>query len=744
MLRDCESQYQASEQKGSNYQSLNSSLSFEELPDEIKYTIEEEYHNELLSFDTTLKDLKNSLVNEYRKKYLTAEELFLSVEIEKAENEKRDVVNARIKAEMTWESLPDTKKNYWEKLRLICAQFWSQSLSITFFNTFFDFYQNTQSKLKNGEISRDKLNQLKEKYFQFKALTLKRMSTWLLANRIQFVKKSDLVYYNVWKCDDLIEQILNEDPLKASNKQKISQKDKEAFEKFLTPIRLTEQFVNYMVKNEVSYEMRQKYTPLYMFYLEKKDILSSLDVSIEEKMKFIEAEWSKLKEEEKRKYTLQVYDKLYNSTIALYKEEISKSNMATAKKRITFSNRKFKLEDSDDEDYFSESEEEKTLVEESEETVTTIKKRKLNREEKESRTPVYTAFFRDHKEPYVLVRSGSSESSSTSLDRLKSFSYLERLRSKIEQTGRGFVFRHGDDDFILFSGMSRTSALVYMKECGDEIYRKNSIRICSVISEEFSSVLDMEAMIIKCREAYSCSYYASFFSVYEYLIPETEVATSTVEVMKWREMLTAAILSLNEDRIEDCWSSFVTEIATLRESRRDEVCFCFCNCLRLILDKLADSKLKIDEPDLNLLMEKGRETKSYLELTEIFRRELFDIHHQLLERAGQKKTKEYLVALEYIEEHYQEQIGLKQIADLVGMNTYYFSAYFKKNTGENFKDYLRKVRLEHAVSLMISTDKSVTEVAQAVGYPDVRTFSDVFQRVYNEKPSSYIKRVRGK
>lgn len=369
---------------------------------------------------------------------------------------------------------------------------------------------------------------------------------------------------------------------------------------------------------------------------------------------------------------------------------------------------------------------------------------KLNREEKESRTPVYTAFFRDHKEPYVLVRSGSSESSSTSLDRLKSFSYLERLRSKIEQTGRGFVFRHGDDDFILFSGMSRTSALVYMKECGDEIYRKNSIRICSVISEEFSSVLDMEAMIIKCREAYSCSYYASFFSVYEYLIPEKEVATSTVEVMKWREMLTAAILSLNEDRIEDCWSSFVTEIATLRESRRDEVCFCFCNCLRLILDKLADSKLKIDEPDLNLLMEKGRETKSYLELTELFRRELFNIHHQLLERAGQKKTKEYLVALEYIEEHYQEQIGLKQIADLVGMNTYYFSAYFKKNTGENFKDYLKKVRLEHAVSLMISTDKSVTEVAQAVGYPDVRTFSDVFQRVYNEKPSSYIKRVRGK
>lgn len=365
-------------------------------------------------------------------------------------------------------------------------------------------------------------------------------------------------------------------------------------------------------------------------------------------------------------------------------------------------------------------------------------------EEKESRTPVYAPFFRDHKAPYVLVRSGVPESSASSLDRLRSFSFLERLRSKIEQSGHGFVFRNGDDDFILLSGMSRTSALIYMKECGDEIYRKNGVRICSVISEEFSSVVDMEAMIIKCREAYSCSYYASFFSTYEYLIPEKEAVAASVEVMKWREMLTAAILSLDEDRINDCWSSFVTEVAGLRESRRDEVSFCFCNCLRLILDKLADTRLKITEPDLNVLMEKGRETGSYLELTNIFRQELSGIHRQLLEQAGQKKAKEYLVALEYIEAHYQEQIGLKQIADLVGMNTYYFSAYFKKNTGENFKDYLRKVRLEHAVSLMISTDKSVTEVAQAVGYPDVRTFSDVFQRVYDEKPSSYIRRVRGK
>ena len=84
-----------------------------------------------------------------------------------------------------------------------------------------------------------------------------------------------------------------------------------------------------------------------------------------------------------------MYDKLYNSTIALYDEEISESNMATAKKRMTISRRKSKLEDSEeDEDEFTESEDkaldsssESLSESETEEEVSTIKKRKVNKEQ---------------------------------------------------------------------------------------------------------------------------------------------------------------------------------------------------------------------------------------------------------------------------------------------------------------------------------------------------------------------------
>ncbi len=77
------------------------------------------------------------------------------------------------------------------------------------------------------------------------------------------------------------------------------------------------------------------------------------------------------------------------------------------------------------------------------------------------------------------------------------------------------------------------------------------------------------------------------------------------------------------------------------------------------------------------------------------------------------------------------------------MNPYYFSSFFKKNAGENFKDYVNRVRLSHAVTLLVSTDMKTYEIAAEVGFRDARSFTEVFSRVYGETPSAYKKRVLG-
>ena len=84
------------------------------------------------------------------------------------------------------------------------------------------------------------------------------------------------------------------------------------------------------------------------------------------------------------------------------------------------------------------------------------------------------------------------------------------------------------------------------------------------------------------------------------------------------------------------------------------------------------------------------------------------------------------------------------MAGMVHMNSYYFSSYFKKNMGINFKDYLGQVRLRHALPLLVSTDLTTYEIAREVGFADARAFSDLFQKNYGEKPSAYRRRIRKK
>lgn len=98
---------------------------------------------------------------------------------------------------------------------------------------------------------------------------------------------------------------------------------------------------------------------------------------------------------------------------------------------------------------------------------------------------------------------------------------------------------------------------------------------------------------------------------------------------------------------------------------------------------------------------------------------------------------------EYIREHYAEDLSLGVLAGRFYMNQYYFSTFFKKETGQNYKNYVTEVRMKQAMKiLMESEDIKTSELAQAVGYKDVRSFTDKFKEVYGESPAGYKKKKR--
>lgn len=352
----------------------------------------------------------------------------------------------------------------------------------------------------------------------------------------------------------------------------------------------------------------------------------------------------------------------------------------------------------------------------------------------------------DSSKPFVLVLIRPLATSGDSLSRLRIFSIAEEIGTMVKSEDIGVTLEEKDEQFVLFKGLHRAEAVKFVRKKEEELFLRHHVHVVSIVSDELDSVVDVRNTVDKLISMAGYSYYASYFSRYQYLMPSSTEpdGSSSFAIMTWREKLHSALLSMNEEQFAECFSSFSAEIAMLPGFQRDEASFCYCNTLRLIMDKLKDARLEVDEPDLQDLMEKGRETQSFLELEKLCYRQYKVLFDSLAKSASHGREKEFMVALDYIEKHYAESIGLKNIADIVGMNTYYFSSYFKKNTGVNFKDYLRKVRMEHAMSLMISTDMLVGEVAAKVGYPDVRTFSEVFQKTFGEKPSLYIKRVRGR
>lgn len=94
-------------------------------------------------------------------------------------------------------------------------------------------------------------------------------------------------------------------------------------------------------------------------------------------------------------------------------------------------------------------------------------------------------------------------------------------------------------------------------------------------------------------------------------------------------------------------------------------------------------------------------------------------------------------AVDYINQHYSEEITLSFLAETASKSTNYFSFVFKKEVGMNFNEYLNEVRIRKAKEILDTTDNMIYEVAERVGYNDYKYFTKVFKKICGCSPSEY-------
>ncbi len=94
-------------------------------------------------------------------------------------------------------------------------------------------------------------------------------------------------------------------------------------------------------------------------------------------------------------------------------------------------------------------------------------------------------------------------------------------------------------------------------------------------------------------------------------------------------------------------------------------------------------------------------------------------------------------AIDYIQEHYNEQVTLNEVADNIYVSTFYISRMFKRELGKSFVDYLNDVRIEKSKELLKDVKYKTYEVAEIVGIPDPHYFSKLFKKHSGMTPSEY-------
>lgn len=104
-----------------------------------------------------------------------------------------------------------------------------------------------------------------------------------------------------------------------------------------------------------------------------------------------------------------------------------------------------------------------------------------------------------------------------------------------------------------------------------------------------------------------------------------------------------------------------------------------------------------------------------------------------------KDSERQKVILDYIHLNYDQPLRQGELAEKFHFSREYFCRFFKRYTGQTFKEYLTGYRLTHAEQMLRSSGSSIVEIAHCNGFPDEQSFIRAFKNQYKESPGKYRK-----
>jgi len=100
------------------------------------------------------------------------------------------------------------------------------------------------------------------------------------------------------------------------------------------------------------------------------------------------------------------------------------------------------------------------------------------------------------------------------------------------------------------------------------------------------------------------------------------------------------------------------------------------------------------------------------------------------------------VVFNYVKDHFQEQLALEEVAEIVSMTVPSFCRYFKKTTNKTFTKFVNEYRLVHALKLLAEKPISITDICYESGFNNFSYFNKTFKEFTGKSASQYRKELK--
>jgi len=231
-------------------------------------------------------------------------------------------------------------------------------------------------------------------------------------------------------------------------------------------------------------------------------------------------------------------------------------------------------------------------------------------------------------------------------------------------------------------------------------------------------------------------FFTKYGSIVYYKSPELTSNDIFLHYTQAAEQFTMAIIQKSETELEEIVARWMTHIQ--KEKYKPEFVKEWVIKILLEIKMKFNSLQKFQSSYLVKILHRTiGDIKTIYQLQEFmtnFAKEIIG----LMQQSSQPTIRaEIMEAQRYVMLNLEKKITLADVADHIYLNASYFSRLYKKETGENFIDYVTRIKMERAKELLNQTNYTVEDISYRLGYDNTSYFNKTFKNFTNLTPYKY-------